>query len=498
MSYFLIQAVREIRCIARSGMTRAMLCFHTIQKLIEPVSVDEDDRRKEYVLNVILILSLFALILLGSTVVWNKMHMGLDYDGMNPFIFGSIIVLYGSLLYISKKGYGKVASVLLVLFNASGTIYTGWKWGASLPATLLLTVLVLVTASVLIGSTAGFVTAGGMITVLTILGIHESVVFNVPTWRYDEITVTDVITYAVMFLFISFIAWLSNRQIDLSLARARRSEKLLEIDRDTLEQRVGKRTEELVTSQQKRFIELEHTVRVGELARGIMHDIMSPLSAISLYVEEMIRTPMDMENTQRMLQKTIQASQQMNNFMHSARHHINPQSIEGSMDMTTNLKKELYMAYDIFAHKARMSNVHIDIVPCDSIVLCAHPMRIHQILVNLISNAIDAYTNISGENPEQQSQPKMIRIIAERSDNVARISISDNGCGIPEEQLKTIFTKPLSTKTQGTGIGLTSTHAIVTKELGGSIDVTSKLGIGTTFIITLPIQPYGESDTTHT
>jgi len=222
--------------------------------------------------------------------VWNKMKLGSDYAGMSPLLFGAIILTFIGLWYLSRRGMIQTASLLLIIINALGTLYTGWKWGASLPETLLLTVLVIETASILLGSTVGFITAGAMILLLTSLGIHESIYLNVPDWRYDEISVTDVITYSVMFLFISFIAWLANREIHRSLKRARLSERLLVVERDSLEQKVSLRTQELVTYQEKIFADAEHTIQIGELARGVMHDMMSPLSAITLYIEELNRS----------------------------------------------------------------------------------------------------------------------------------------------------------------------------------------------------------------
>jgi tRNA-binding EMAP/Myf-like protein len=92
-----------------------------------------------------------------------------------------------------------------------------------LPATLLLTALVIVTTSALRGSKSGFIISIIMICTLATLGIHEAQSLNIPSWRYDEISLTDVIAYSILFMFISMIAWLSNREIDNSLQEARRA-----------------------------------------------------------------------------------------------------------------------------------------------------------------------------------------------------------------------------------------------------------------------------------
>ena len=498
MTYSSSWAVMKIRLIARSGMNRAMLCFSSvcfslIPRLIRQNLVDEDTRRREYLLNVILLISLSALILLGMTIIWNKATAGSTYDGMSPLLFFSITAIYAWIFYLSKKGLIYSASVILVTLDALGTIYTGWKWGASLPETLLLTVLVIETASVLIGSTIGFITAGGMICALTLLGIHESIYLNVPDWRYDEISVTDVITYSVMFLFISFIAWLANREIGKSLVRARTSEKLLSIERDTLEQKVSERTEELVVSQQKIFSEAQHTINIGELARGVIHDMMNPLSAISLCVEELNLDGHDIKTKQLLIEKATEASCRMKEFMGSAKHHIDPRLI--STETCANLKKELDIVHDILAYKARMNNVQIEILPCEDIQIEGCPLRVHQMILNLLSNAIESFEkNLDDASSDKQ---KTITVLLTKNINSVILSVADNGCGMSENQIQGLFNQPHTTKLHGTGIGLMTVNSIITKELSGSIEVKSTEGVGTTFIITIPNKLHGEGLGSH-
>ncbi|QCQ21731.1 ATP-binding protein [Desulfoglaeba alkanexedens] len=104
--------------------------------------------------------------------------------------------------------------------------------------------------------------------------------------------------------------------------------------------------------------------------------------------------------------------------------------------------------------------------------------RLQQILLNLLNNAFAA-VNDGGH----------VAISVERRDeDHIRLIVSDDGCGIPESDLKRIFEPFFSTKAQqgGTGLGLSITYGLV-KELGGDIQVESRVGQGTTFSITLPI-----------
>jgi len=525
MASFLIRAVREKRNAARAFSARAALSLKkdfslktlslidSIGNLVRPVSLGEDARRREHILNIILVLSILCFLILGITLIWNWIALGDSYGGINPLIFGGLILFYVALLAMSKKGYGRAASFLLVLFDAIGTIYVGWQWGASLPATLLLTALVIVTASVLLGSTTGFVVTGGMLCVLTVLGIHEAAVLNVPDWRYDEITATDVISYSALFLFMSFIGWLSNREIDASLARARSSEKLLEAERDALEKKVSERTAELIATQARAVAGLERSASIGELSQGVFHDLMSPLSAVALSVEEIAnmanapedRNGKDTRQAQEMVEKAVTASKRMRSYMESVRRHIDDGNGRVTGIEIVDINKEIAMARDILAYKARMANVDIviELGRRDSatakksgpITIAAQPVRVHQMLLNLMSNAIDA---CSADSRADNKGGKVVNVSVEpaggaNSDYSIKIIVADNGCGIPAERLKSLFDRPFTTKPKGTGIGLMTVKSIVEKELGGSIEVKSTEGVGTAFIITIPLIKHGES-----
>jgi len=103
--------------------------------------------------------------------------------------------------------------------------------------------------------------------------------------------------------------------------------------------------------------------------------------------------------------------------------------------------------------------------------------RLHQVLMNLIANALDA---IEGDGK--------IVITTSQSAQDFLISIRDTGTGIPEEIRNKIFdpfftTKPIG---QGTGLGLAISYGIV-QDHGGSIEVQSKEGVGTEFIVKIPL-----------
>jgi len=112
----------------------------------------------------------------------------------------------------------------------------------------------------------------------------------------------------------------------------------------------------------------------------------------------------------------------------------------------------------------------------DENTIWSDPSRLRQVLINLLTNAIHA-TNAGGK----------ITIRLKAMDKKITLIVQDTGHGIPKENLNKIFEPFFSTKPlgEGTGLGLFVTRGIVEK-LGGTIEVTSKLGHGASFYITLP------------
>ncbi len=110
------------------------------------------------------------------------------------------------------------------------------------------------------------------------------------------------------------------------------------------------------------------------------------------------------------------------------------------------------------------------------------PKGIYRCLLNFVSNSMDACGNDGIVTLKTGIFPQ---------DNLLTVSVSDNGCGISEENIEKLFQVFFSTKgSKGTGLGLSVTHKIIS-EHGGNIKVTSEPGCGTEFLIHLPLNRAG-------
>lgn len=122
------------------------------------------------------------------------------------------------------------------------------------------------------------------------------------------------------------------------------------------------------------------------------------------------------------------------------------------------------------------------------------PGDLNQVFLNILVNAAHA---IGDRLNQDRSIPGRIRVTTRRVNDWIEVHFEDNGCGIPEENLKRIFEPFFTTKGigKGTGQGLSLAYAVVVQKHGGQLDVRSKVGQGSTFILRLPlVEPPSPSD----
>jgi signal transduction histidine kinase len=150
-----------------------------------------------------------------------------------------------------------------------------------------------------------------------------------------------------------------------------------------------------------------------------------------------------------------------------------------------NLKEVISDVLVFHNKEASYRNIKVCVnVPEDMPPIKTDRAKLQQVLVNLVNNAFQALDD--GCLLDIEASPK--------GNDKIHITISDNGCGMPEENLPKIFEPFFTTKegNRGTGLGLAITYGLV-KKLHGDITVKSRLNEGTTFTITLPTRIQEES-----
>lgn len=206
---------------------------------------------------------------------------------------------------------------------------------------------------------------------------------------------------------------------------------------------------------------------VGQLASRISHDLRNPLSVIKNTVDLMkIRNPVD-EKTKADLLRLDRAVMRMAHQVDEVLDYVSPKP----------LNIQSHSVRDILINTLeRISNppgVSIELSQNDVQLKCDYE-KLEAVFVNLITNAIQAMNNIG----------QIYLRIKEESENVV-VEVEDTGPGIPDDVLPKIFDPLFTTRQVGTGLGLVSCKAIVEKH-NGTIDIHTRVGKGTIFIIRLP------------
>jgi C4-dicarboxylate-specific signal transduction histidine kinase len=292
------------------------------------------------------------------------------------------------------------------------------------------------------------------------------------------LSATDVLTFSSIVSVIVIICMLVYRETR-SARQMESGVTSLEEERNRLSEKVSERTRELVDTKAKQLEELNRTAQLGEISRGLFHDLMGPLAAVSMYLDKLGSSNTQSASAQDVVKKVVSISKRMNEYMESVRRCIG--TVASPAELRSSLQKEIAIIKDILGYKARMAGVSLNSFIDGDIELALHPMRLHQLLYNLTNNAIDA----CNEQIYSTGDGGVVTIDAQKADSIIHIRIRDNGCGMPAEDIEGIFHHSKTTKQKGLGIGLKTVKTII-DELHGNIQIESRLDQGTEFHLVIP------------
>jgi two-component system NtrC family sensor kinase len=234
--------------------------------------------------------------------------------------------------------------------------------------------------------------------------------------------------------------------------------------------------------------QLEHASKlasVGELASGIAHEINNPLAVITEesgllidYIDPQFGHKLE-QNELRERLNTIQKSafrcrditRKLLRFVRKTDFDIQKHDIHEVIDGVLN---------DLLGPEIKVSNIKVESYYDHSLPkIKTDSNQLQQVILNIVNNAGDAIGD----------RPGKIKIVTSSRRKKIVISISDDGCGMTDEQLEKVFMPFYTTKEvgKGTGLGLSVSYGII-RGLGGEIEVESKKDVGTTFKLILPLK----------
>ena len=455
--------------------------IRSIQEAILPRSRDEDLRRREFILNVLLAGCITLLSIAMVVDVFNIFFQDPVERANNSLTLIVLLVILGfflGLYYLSRKGFVSTPAYFLVGMIFTLATYMGFSWGVDLPAAILFHTLGIAMAGILISTRfAFFVTLAVVGVIVSVGSLHMSgIVEPNRFWAAQGWVVSDMVVASILFMIIAVVSWLSNREIEKSLKRARASEAALMRERDLLEVRVNERTRELRQAQIEKMSQAYRFVEFGRLAGGLFHDLVNPLTALSMDIEKISKSGAHKETLSEEVSRAKQATAHMEKLMNSLRKHL---AREGSREQFSVLRV-LEEVTQILEPHARQNGVVLGIKSETDARTYGDPIGLTQVLTNLISNAIDAYEKKKGE--------KEVHITVSENDTNIVIQVEDFGSGMSAEVKAHLFEPFFTTKDaqRGLGIGLPLAKRIIEKNFDGTLSVESTLGKGSVFTLQFP------------
>ena len=232
----------------------------------------------------------------------------------------------------------------------------------------------------------------------------------------------------------------------------------------------------------------ERSVMFGKIAAGLVHDLKHPIKSIENSSQLIMRFYEDGDYRKTFENVVKREFSNINKFLDDLHNltHTTPLST-----IYLNVNTAIEGVIEGCQEEAKKKNIVIDTnFHSDEVRIHADKFAFERITKNIIFNAIDAIQ----KDGEILIETKLLTVLEtgtdqiffeEKAANTVAISISDTGCGIPEERLPNLFDDYTTSKRKGLGLGLAISKKLV-EDMDGTIEVQSKVDVGTTFTLKFP------------
>ncbi|MBE9583859.1 histidine kinase [Mucilaginibacter sp. JRF] len=345
---------------------------------------------------------------------------------------------------------------------------------------------------------------------LVIVGFIDAIVDLIAPKFYGEHD--DIFQIAVLLGFIwIFARWASTKKQQQEM-------RIMSVKKDELEALVSERTAELTKQRnelqdlvkelkttQTQLIQSEKMASLGELTAGIAHEIQNPLNFVNNFSEVSAELIDEMEeelekgDKEEALAIAADIKQNLEKIRHHGKradgivkgmlqHSRQSNNIKEATDINKLADEYLRLAYHGLRAKDKSFNAELitrfsENLPTVDVV----PQDVGRVLLNLFTNAFYAT-----QQKQKQGDPKyrpVVEVATISKQGMIEVFVRDNGTGIPEHIKDKIMQPFFTTKPtgEGTGLGLSLSYDIIVKGHNGKIDVQTKEGEYTEFMISIPL-----------
>ncbi len=270
------------------------------------------------------------------------------------------------------------------------------------------------------------------------------------------------------------IAQVSEGNLDVAVSFSKRNDEIGDLGRNFnhMMRQLRESRAEIERLHRTQMSRAEHLATLGELATGLAHEIRNPLAGIAGVIE-IVGRDLPATSPARAVVKDVRLeitriSRTLTDLLETAR----PRRPEVRR---SNLNTTVEHAVMLARQQVLSRPIKIELQKAPDLPEVEHDSdQIHQVLLNLLLNAVQA---VEG--------PGAVHVKIASLDSYASVVVSDTGRGISPQNLPNIFRPFYTTKGEGTGLGLSLAHRIV-EDHHGRIEVSSTVGKGSTFTVLLP------------
>lgn len=258
------------------------------------------------------------------------------------------------------------------------------------------------------------------------------------------------------------------------------------------------RMAEEIENRQKQLVEAEKLATLGRFSAGTAHEINNPITVILGYAKTMKSRLPEGSSDRKALQAIEEEARHCKVIVQELLDISRPPAEETGEVINPLQVTEDVMSVARVLQLTQEVEVRLD-VPDRSLPLPIPRTRLRQVILNLVTNALEAlqethdgHLRVEGyvrEGPESSDGRILAPPDAGRHYLVMRFI--DNGPGMPPEEVERLFEPFFTTKPRGIGLGLTVAYSIVDRH-GAHIDATSEVGKGTTFALNIPVEEDGQ------